>query len=189
MQQRGRRLSGGRFLDAQPGLAQVGCVIDQLFVGGVFRVGAQNEAACGGAVGGGCQPNEALAQGFALRGWNFLRHTDVVVLRQEHQQAPRNADLRREAGTLGADGILENLHHQRLAFKDLPFDRQNGIGREHFRCAVDDRGRHDGRGCLGIERRRQWRAFTRRSVFGGNIGHEVGHMQESSAVQADVDEG
>ena len=44
-----------------------------------------------------------------------LRDADVRVLRQVDQQAPRDRDLCRQPRALGADRILDHLHHQRLA--------------------------------------------------------------------------
>ena len=103
----------------------------------------------------------AFAQVVALLRRNFLRHTDVIVLRQKHQQSPRNADLRGESGTLGANGVLEDLHHQGLPFKQLFFNR---LWRDSGRASV-----HVG-------------------VAAGDAAHQIGHMQECSAVQANVNE-
>ena len=44
-----------------------------------------------------------------------LRDADVRVLRQVDEQAPGEADLRRQARALGADRVLDHLHQQRLA--------------------------------------------------------------------------
>jgi hypothetical protein len=49
-----------------------------------------------------------------------------VVLRQEHQHAPGDRHLRRQPRALGADRVLDHLHHQRLALEHLPFDRHRG---------------------------------------------------------------
>ncbi|MDT4846996.1 hypothetical protein FQZ97_810410 [compost metagenome] len=107
----------------------------------------------------------------------------MVVLWQEHQQPPRNAHLRRQPRALGADRVLEHLHHECLAFKNLAFDGQHRIGREHARVATVRRRR--GRYLVGGH---GLAALTRRGVFGRDVGHEVGHVQERGAVQTDVDE-
>ena len=160
--------SGGqlerRAFDACPGLAQVSDVFGQLSVRGVFAVGAQNKTAHVAR-----QRLDALAQLFALAGGNFLRHADVLVLRQEHQQPPGNADLRRQPGALGAHRILEHLHHQRLALEELLFNR--------------------------LQRRHGWRARCARRVrfrlgmAAVDAAHQVGDMQKRRPVQADVDKG
>ncbi|MCY1547871.1 hypothetical protein D9M68_839510 [compost metagenome] len=122
MQQRGRRLSRGSLLDALPGLAQVADVLPQLLVACVFGVGAEDEAPGGTAILRHGQAQHTLAQGLALGGRNFLRHTDVVVLWKKHEQPPCDADLCREASALGANRVLEHLHHERLALKNLPLN-------------------------------------------------------------------
>ena len=43
-----------------------------------------------------------------------LCNSDVGVMRQIDQHPPGNADLRGEPGALAADGILDDLHQQRL---------------------------------------------------------------------------
>ena len=84
----------------------------------------------------------------------------MLVLGQEHQQAARDADLGGQACALGANRVLDDLHHQGLAFKHLFF---NG------------HGRHRG-ACLGVGMPRI------------DAGHQVRHMQEGGALQADVNE-
>ena len=75
--------------DAGPSLAQVSDVVLQLFVAGVFGIGAQNKTTTSRAH----QGLHPLTQGVALVCWDFLRHTDVIVLRQKDQMTARNADL------------------------------------------------------------------------------------------------
>ena len=172
VEQRGRRLARGSLADALPGLAQVGDVIGQFLVAGILRVGAQDETARGPAVGGRGQAGHPLAQGLTLGRGNLLRHTDVVVLRQKHQQPTGNADLGGQAGALGADRVLEHLHQQSLAFKNLSLDRLHRIGVQH--APVGRIGRLP---------------LPRRCVLGRDVGHEVRHVQERGAVEPDVDEG
>ena len=184
VQQGGCRLARGRLLDAQPGLAQVGGVFNQLFVAGIFGVGAQNETPGSRAIGRGGQPHQPLAQRFALGRRYFLGHANVGVLRQKHQQAPGNADLRRQACAFGANRVFEHLHHQRLAFKDLALNGQHRVGREHTGVAV------------AVARLNWWRCrlshgpagrtLARCGVFGRYVGHQIGHMQEGGAVQTNV---
>ena len=177
VQQRARRLAGGRGLDVRPGLAQVGNVFRQLLVGGVFGVGPQDEP----AAPFGRERHQPLAQGLALGVRDFLRHADVLVLGQEHQQAPSDADLRREPRALAADRVLEHLYHQRLTLEDLPLDgqyrRRGGGGRAH-------RGRTV---CRRLATRHQWRLVLAR-MAGGDVGQEIGHVQEGGPVQPHVDE-
>jgi len=89
---------------------------------------------------------------------NFLRDPEVIVLRQKHQQAPRHTHLRRKACALGADRILDDLHHQGLAFMNALFNRRLHLGRA-------DSGAH-----------------------GGVFAMQVSDMQEGSTLHADVDE-
>ena len=129
MQQRfGGQLERG-VLDAGPGLAQVGDVIAQFLVAGVFGVGAQDEAAAGLAH----QSLHPLAQALALLGRDFLRHADVVVLRQKHQVTAGDADLGGQPCALGADRVLNDLHHQRLPLEDLLFNRHQRLAAARLR--------------------------------------------------------
>ncbi len=125
VQQAARRLGQRARADRGPGLAQVGDVVGQLGVAGVLGVGAQDEAAAGAAVGRRGQRLHAGAQLLAQLGRaDALRDADMAVLRQEDQQPPGDADLRRQPRALGADRVLHDLHGQRLAFEDLALDRQ-----------------------------------------------------------------
>lgn len=85
----------------------------------------------------------------------------MVVLRQKHQQAACNADLRGQARALGADGVLDDLHHERLALEHLLFDGHLGFGL----------ARKGGRLAIGLA-----------------LPH-IGHMQKRRALQTDVDKG
>ncbi|MNT02373.1 hypothetical protein D3C72_1368670 [compost metagenome] len=160
MQQGLGRQFGGGFLDPLPYLAQVGDVFGQFFVGGILAVGAQDEATATTRFGRAHQRLQPRAQGVALVLRNLLRHADMVVLRQKHQQPPRHADLRGQARTLGADRVLDDLHHDRLAFEHLLFNR-------HLRLAL---------AC----KHRRLSAFLA-------LPH-IGHMQEGRTLQANVDE-
>ena len=94
---------------AAPGLAQVGDVVGELGVGGLGGVRAQDEAAAfgRGALARLRQRVHARAQLLAqLLRADLLRDADVVVLRQEDQQAPGDADLRRQARALVPIGSL-----------------------------------------------------------------------------------
>ena len=96
-----------------------------------------------------------------------MRDADVIVLRQEHQQAARNTDLPRQARALASHGLFENLHHQCLPLEELSFDRLHGRRR----------------------RRRQRSGRLRIAVCMAAIdaAHQIGHMQKSGAVQSDID--
>ena len=121
VQQLGRKQSHGGTGNLAPQLAQVGDV------GGEFRVrcglghGAHDEAT--GLVLG-YQRRKSPAQGFAPRlVLDALGDADVLFLRQIDEQAASQADLRGQACALGADRILEHLHHQALAFGEDLLDR------------------------------------------------------------------
>ena len=43
-------------------------------------------------------------------------------LRQQYEETAGKADLRRQPGALGADRVLDHLHHHRLAFEQHLFD-------------------------------------------------------------------
>jgi hypothetical protein len=127
VQQLARRGLEAALADQAPGLAQVRDVVAQFVVGGILGIGAQDEPAAvvrGRFVGGFAgQQVHARAQLFAqLVRADLLRDADVVVLRQEHQQASGDADLRGQARTLRADGVLDDLHGERLPFEDEAFD-------------------------------------------------------------------
>ena len=155
MQQRRRRQAHGSVFDARPGLAQISDVVLQLLVAGVLGIRAQNEPTAG-------RPHQGLhaqAQGITLIGRDFLRHADVIVLRQKHQVPPGDADLGGQAGPLGAHRVLDDLHHDGPTFEDLLFNR-------HQRLTGACRG-----------------------IAIGMLLPNVGHMQERGLVQTDVDEG
>ena len=144
-----------------PGLAQVGDVGGQIGVGGILGIGAQDEAAAGIARKRG----HALAQLLAQIGRaDLLRDADAVVLRQVDQQPPGDADLGGQPRALGADGVLDHLHGERLAFVDEPLDRQ---------------GRHGTVAAL--------RAVI--AALRSAVRMQVGHMQKGGALEPDVDEG
>src|SRR5439155_697002 len=56
-----------------------------------------------------------------------LRDADVRVLRQVHEQAPGDRDLRREPRALGADRILDHLDEQRLPLGQDLLDRLGAV--------------------------------------------------------------
>ena len=123
----------------------------------VFGIGAQNKATTGCAN----QGLQTSSQVVALFRRDFLRHANVVVLRQKHQVPTRNRNLRGQTRTLGANGILDHLHHQRLALKNLSLNWHQGL------VAAGRLG--------GL-------------AFGLSLPN-VGYMQKSCAFQTDVDEG
>ena len=83
----------------------------------------------------------------------------MPVLRQVHQQAASNADLGAQAGALGADRVLEHLHHDGLALEDLLFDGQ-----------------------------RRLMATAILAMAAGDAAEQVAHMQKAGALEPDVDE-
>ena len=157
MQQRKWRHLQRSAADAGPGPSQVGNVLRKLGIVGVFAVGAQYEAAALGL----CQRLQSRAQFIALLHRNFLRNAHMIVLRQENQKPPGDADLRRQPGALAANRILDHLHRQRLPLEYLLLNRQRRLRRAHCR---------------------------RRLALGLSLP-DVGHVQEGSAVKPYVDEG
>ena len=83
----------------------------------------------------------------------------MVVLRQEHQQATGHADLGGQARALAANGVLDDLDHQGLAFVHALFDGHLHLGRARV---------HAGGTVFAVQ---------------------VGHVQEGRPLQPDVDEG
>ena len=125
MQQPRRALGAGLLLHDGPQLAQVGDVGREFLVGGVLGLGAHDVAAF---LFGGHQALDAVAQLVALGlGFDALRDADVRVVRQVDQHAAGHADLRGQAGALGADRILDDLHHQGLAFEQQFLDGRGGV--------------------------------------------------------------
>ena len=91
----------------------------------------------------------------------FLGNADVVVLGQKNQHATGQTDLGRQACAFAANRVLDDLHHQRLAFKHLFFNRHGGLAA--------------GRVAVGVAR--------------GDGAEQVTHMQKSSPLQTHIDEG
>jgi hypothetical protein len=85
----------------------------------------------------------------------------MIVLWQKHQQAACKADLCGQACALGANRVLDDLHHQRLALKHLFFNRQLRLGLS---------GEHGGLAAIRLA-----------------LPH-IGHMQKRRTLQTDVDE-
>jgi len=103
-----------------PQFAQVGDVGGELFVGGVLGHRADDVAA---AFFGRQQVADPLAQGFAA-GFvtDALGDADVLVLGQVDEHAAGDGDLRGQPRALGADGILEYLDDEVLAFGEDALD-------------------------------------------------------------------
>ena len=157
MQQRQGRQAKGRLPDPRPGLAQIGDVFRQFGIRGVLAIGPEDEAAALLA----SQALQARAQFVALVLRDFLRHPDVIILRQKDQHASGDADLGREPRALAADRVLDHLHHQCLALEHLFLDW-------HLRL----------------------RAAHRRGRFAiGLAMPDIGHMQEGRALEPDIDKG
>ena len=53
---------------------------------------------------------------------DLLRNADMRLLRQIDERSAGDTDLRRQARSLRADRVLDDLDHQRLAFEDRFFD-------------------------------------------------------------------
>src|SRR5262245_51905753 len=120
--QQGRRVRGlGALADVAPQPPRVGDVVRELGVGGALGDGADDVAA---ALVGRQALLELLAQKLAAAlVLDALRDADVRVLRQVHEQAPGDRDLRREAGARGPDRVLDHLHHDRLSLGEDLLDR------------------------------------------------------------------
>jgi len=119
VQQRAAGRALRAFADQRPGAAQVGDVLGQLVVAGLLGIGAQDEAAAAVAGQGLHARAQLLAQ--LLRAIFWLMPMWLSCGRKD-QHAPGDADLRRQPRALGADGVLDDLHRQRLAFEDQALD-------------------------------------------------------------------
>ena len=108
MQHRRRRQTHRGFLDPRPGFPEVRDIFRQFSVARLFCIGPQDEAAAQIRI----ERLQTRAQLLALPLRYFLRHANVIVLRQKNQQPARNTDLAGQARTLGPHGVLEHLHHQ-----------------------------------------------------------------------------
>ena len=136
------------YANAFPGFAQISNVLAELLVCGLFTICAKNKTTFGFALVRQCR--QSLAQNLTLIEGYFLRNTDVIVLRQKHQQASCDADLGRQASAFGAHGVFHDLHQHGLTFKHLLFNGHNRLGRRIRVC-----------------------------MFGVNAAHQVGNMQKS----------
>ncbi len=124
VQQGRRRRAHGQRLQRSPGFAQIGDVVGELIAAGVFGDGAHDISA---RFVGWQHRGQTCAYRFALGlAFDLLRNPDMRFLRQVDQRAAGNADLRRQARALGADRILDHLHHQRLALVQHLLDRLRG---------------------------------------------------------------
>ncbi len=122
VEQRRRRLAAAVLEDLAPAPAQVVDVGGELGLVRVFRRGPDDEAATLVGRHQALQPRlELHALALAL---DALRNADVRILRQVDQQAPGDADLRRQPRALGAQRILDHLHQQRLALEQQLLDRR-----------------------------------------------------------------
>jgi hypothetical protein len=139
MQQRGGRPGARAVRDRGPGLAQVFDVAGDVGIRCIFGLGADDVAAFFFLRQ---QALQTRAQRLALRLFlDFLRYPDMPILRQIHQHASGDRDLRRQACALGADRVLDHLHRQHLAVKQQLFDRRRrGIRAAIVRARLPDVG-------------------------------------------------
>ncbi len=108
-------------VEVVPELGQILDVALHLALGGGLRHRAYDEAA---GVAVGQEQLQLAAQDFALGLVpDPLGDADVRVLRQVDEQSSGKADLRRKAGALGADRVLDHLHEQRLPLVQDLLDR------------------------------------------------------------------
>ncbi len=114
--------------DAAPQHAQVRKVAGQVLLACILGAGADDIAAF---LVRRHQPPDLLAQLHALGlVLDALRDADVRVLRQIDQHASGQAHLRRQARSLGADRILDDLHQHGGTFMDQSLDRRRLLLRE-----------------------------------------------------------
>ncbi len=147
-------------LHQRPDPRQVGNILGQRLGRLALGIGADDVAVA--AVRGRQirhQRLQALAFGLVL---DTRRNAHHLGLRQQHQIARGNADLRGQARALAADGILDHLHHHVLAVAQQIHDRHR--------------------------RRRRQRRLDRFAVGDRRRPHDVVGMQERRAIQADLDE-
>ncbi|MNM69579.1 hypothetical protein D3C81_811770 [compost metagenome] len=125
-------------LDHVPHARQIGDVFRQRFGRLAFGVGA-HDVAVAAMLGRylGDQRLEPGAFGLVL---DARRHTHHLRLRQQHQVTRGDADLRGQPCTLGADRVLDHLHHhvlpiaQQLDDRHRRRQRQRGCGFIDVRC-------------------------------------------------------
>src|SRR5262249_27911722 len=115
----------GLLLYAAPQLAQVLDVGTQLVVGCRLGHGADDEPALF------LRRQQVLQLVPQVRPFllvlDALRDPDVGFLGQVYQEPAGDADLRRQSRALAADRVLDDLHHQILAFREQAFDRPRGV--------------------------------------------------------------
>ena len=114
----------GRFrngLQIAPQLVQIGDVGGKIRFCRSFRHSAYDIATL---VFGRQNSLQAGTQGIALfHGFNALGYADMRLLGQIHQQSSGDAELGGQPRTLAADRLLDDLHHQGLAFEQHLLDR------------------------------------------------------------------
>ena len=119
---------------------------------------------------GGRQLLELLAQELpAALVLDALRDADVRVLRQVHEEAPGDRDLRREAGALGSDRVLDHLHHDRLPLGEDLLDRARRRGGLAVLALLPDVGDVQERGPLEPD-------LDERGLHAGQHPHHAAHV-------------
>ena len=142
-------------LDVFPHFGQVVDVGLELFVGGVFGVGADDVAVA-------ClfwqELVETLAQVVSFRiVLDTLGYADMFFLRKVDEKTPCQRDLCGKARPFGVDRVFDDLHQNRLPFKQHMFDALGFVGvaalfediddvqkRRAFQTDVDERALHAG---------------------------------------------
>ncbi len=164
----GRGVRGlGALADVAPQPPRVRDVVREVGVGGGFGDGADDVAA--GLVGRQ-QLLELLAQELAAAlVLDALRDADVRVLRQVHEEPPGDRDLRGEPGALGADRVLDHLHHERLPFGEDLLDRARRRGGLAVLALLPDVGDVQERGALEPD-------LDERGLHAGQHPHHAAHV-------------
>ncbi|CKL24360.1 Uncharacterised protein [Neisseria meningitidis] len=124
------------FLDVFPHFGQVVDVGLELFVGGVFGVGADDVAPAGIF-------RQELVEAFAQAAafgivFDALGHADVVFLRKMDEETPRQRDLGGKPRAFGVDRVFDDLHQNRLPFKQHMFDALGFFGVAALFEDIDD---------------------------------------------------
>ena len=117
---RGRRCLADPGLDIGPESVQIGNVGGQLFITGIFGLGAYDETAWV-VVGFQCDQPFPQCCPFGLIA-DALRNPDMGLVRQIDQHAPCDADMGGQSCALGSQWILDHLDQQRLTLEQQFFD-------------------------------------------------------------------
>ena len=162
--------------DLDPDLVEGLEVADDVFFGPAAGGGADDDAA-GEAVRLAELADDAAQPAALFARLDLARDADVIDRRHEDQEAPGHRDVRREAGALGAERLLDDLDENLLAFLEEVFDLW-AAGRSRF---VSTRPLPLPAAVFVVVPIRACRTLR--------ACRDVGDVEEPVALEAEVDEG